>query len=236
MKKRDIISEILSKRKRLSNRNDVYEHADKRLTSLIYTYFHLQPLSREHKNIKSELIRYFAVGFVSCLEGYYRAIIKELIDHGPPFRDNAPRLDELKLDIRTLTQLHDKKVSIGEMISHLLKISSFDDIQKHMSTLLGCDYFSKLKTKTVVGNKVYGEFHPRAYATLNDIFADRHVACHELNPRLKWTFKRAVEQWRVASHTIEANEGILKDYRLRNMLKETANKANSADAKGRATD
>ena len=60
MKRRDIISEIVSKRKRLSNRNDAYEHTEKRLTSLIYAHFHLQPLPRDDKEIKHELLRYFS--------------------------------------------------------------------------------------------------------------------------------------------------------------------------------
>ena len=87
-----------------------------------------------------------------------------------------------------------------------------------MSNLLGGDYFSKLKAKRILKDKIYEEFHPRAWETLNDTFIDRHVGCHELNPRVKWTFKRIAEQWRVVSHTIEANESLLQDYGLRNNL------------------
>lgn len=85
MKRRDIVSEIVNKRKRLGRISDAYAQAEKRLTSLIYSYLHLLSLPRRDKEIKIELLRYFSVGLVSCLEGYYRAIIKELIDYGPPF-------------------------------------------------------------------------------------------------------------------------------------------------------
>jgi hypothetical protein len=215
MKKREIISEILGKRHRLSNRRDAYGHAEKMLNSLIYAYLHLQPLPREEKEIKEELLRYFSVGLVSCLEGYYRSVIKELVDYGSPYRDNVQKLDELKFDIRTFAQMHEKKISTGEVVSHLVSISSFDDIQRHMSVLLGCDYFSKLKQKKVSNDRIYCEFHPRAWETLASVFSDRHIACHELNPRVKWKFKVVVEQWRIVWHTIEANERLLKEYGLR---------------------
>lgn len=215
MKKRDIVTEIIGKRSRLSKRSEPYEHARTRIEGLGFSTIYLKPLSKEHKKIKQELIRYIAVGCVSCLEGYYRAIVKELIDYGSPFCDRAPELQIQNLDIRTLIKSNDKKVSIGEIISHLLNISSFNDIHKHMSTLLECDYFSKLKPMKILMNKRYGTFHPTARVILDDTFADRHIACHELNPRQKWTWNRAIDQWRVTIHTIEANEELLGEYGLR---------------------
>lgn len=224
MKKRDIISEILSKRSRLSYRSsDAYQQAEKRLTSIIYVHFHLYPLPREdHKEIKQELVRYFSVGLVSCIEGYYRAIVKELIDHGPPFRDNAHKLNDLKFDISTFTQLHDKKISIGEIVSHLVKIFSVGDIQKHMSTLLECDYFSNIQPKLVANDRAYSEVHPHAWEVLNSTFLDRHIACHELNPKHKWTFPLAQKQWRVVIHTLGATEDLLQDFGLRKNRNESS--------------
>ena len=97
------------------------------------------------------------------------------------------------------------------------------DIQKHMSTLLDCDYFSKIQPKKVATDRgVYSEFHPQAWDVLNSTFLDRHVACHELNPKHKWTFKRAQEQWRVVFHTLEATEHLLQDYGLRKNTNESS--------------
>lgn len=209
--KRDILKEIESKRNRFSKRRSAYKQAHERLMALIYSKFHLMPLSNKNKEVKNELIRYFSVGLISCIEGYFRIIIKEMIDYGSPFRDNAHKLEDLKLNLQLITNLYDKKISIGEIISHLVKISSFNDIQKHMSVLFGYDYFSKIKQMVVIEPKTYDEFQPRAYEILNKTFEDRHIACHELNPKKQWKYKTIEEQWRVVFHTIMANELVLKE-------------------------
>jgi hypothetical protein len=103
--KRDILKEIESKQNRFSKGSSAYKQAHKRLFALIYADFHLKPLSNEYKEVKNELIRYFSVGLVSCIEGYYRIIVKKLIDYGSPFRDNAHKLDDLKLNLQSVTKL-----------------------------------------------------------------------------------------------------------------------------------
>jgi hypothetical protein len=80
-----------------------------------------------------------------------------------------------------------------------------------MSTLLGCDYFSKIKQMIVNEPKTYEEFQPNAFEILEKTFEDRHIACHELNPKIKWKYKIIEEQWRVVFHTIQANELVLQD-------------------------
>jgi len=141
--------------------------------------------------------------------------MKELIDHGPPYRDNAARLEDLKFDVSTIMRMQMQSVSVGEMISHLASLSSIEDINRHMSTLLGTDYFDALKPLGLWRDQTFGSFHPRAWQDLSDVFHDRHIACHELNPRMKWTFRRVTDQWRVVQHLIEANEKLIRNLGIR---------------------
>ncbi len=217
MRKRDIVEEIVSKRKRLGRRKDPAGLVDTRLFSLFLAVDSLQRMPKKERDLKQEMIRYISVGLVSCLEGYFRLMIRRLIDHGSPYRQNAVKLDELRIDLPTITRMEAAKITVGEIISHLVTISSIDDINRHMSTLLDTSYFAALRPMPIPRMGTFEVAHPRAWETLTSVFQDRHVACHELMPRVPWTFKRALEQWRVVIHIVEANETLLRKLGVREL-------------------
>jgi hypothetical protein len=216
--KRDIVQEVLSKRKRLGRRRDPASLAQIRLFAIALAFQKLQTMpakEEEDRELKREMIRYFSVGLASCLEGYFRLIIRRLIDHGPPYRERAVRLDDLRIDLTTITSMTAAKVTSGEIISHLVPLSSFEDINRHMSTLLGAPYFGLVQPIPLHRLKSFAKMHPRAWDSLTSVFQDRHVACHELAPRVSWTFRRAIDQWRAVVHVIEANEALLRQLKVK---------------------
>jgi hypothetical protein len=217
MRKRDIVQEIISKRKRLGRRRDPAGLVEDRAFGLFLAFDRLRSMPAKERALKQEMIRYISVGVVSCLEGYFRLIIRRLIDHGSPYRENAVKLEDLRIDLTTITRMEDAKVTVGEIISHLVRISSFDDINRHLSTLLATEYFAALRPMPISNMGTFEKVHPRGWQTLATVFQDRHVACHELNPRVPWTFKRAIEQWRVLLHTIEANEALLHKLKVKEL-------------------
>ncbi|HEY0079251.1 MAG TPA: hypothetical protein VGB73_11600 [Pyrinomonadaceae bacterium] len=217
MRKRDIVQEIISKRKRLGRRRDPASLVEDRAFGLFLAFDKLRIMPAKERALKQEMIRYISVGVVSCLEGYFRLIIRRLIDHGSPYRENAVKLEDLRLDLTTITRMEDAKVTVGEIISHLVRISSFDDINRHLSTLLATEYFAALGSMPISNMGTFEKVHPRGWQTLMTVFQDRHVACHELNPRVPWTFKRAIEQWRVLLHTVEANEALLHKLKVKEL-------------------
>ena len=220
MRKRDIVQEIISKRKRLGKRRDPASLVEVRAFGIFLALDKLRSMpakDREDRALKQEMIRYLSVGIVSCLEGYYRLIIRRLIDHGSPYRENAVKLDDLRIDLPTITKMEAAKLTVGEIISHLVKLSSFDDINRHLSTLLATEYFAALRSMPIRNMEAFEKVHPRGWETLATVFQDRHVACHELIPRVPWTFKRAIDQWRVLLHVVEANEALLKKLKVKEL-------------------
>jgi len=128
-----------------------------------------------------ELARYIPVALVGALEGYIRVVIRDLINYGRPFRKNAERLEELRVDLPTILRVQGARISMGEFLAHLLPISSLEDINRHLSTLIGEDCFSRMK-KIPFTDEHYTieKDHPRLWAEITSIFRRRHIICHEL--------------------------------------------------------
>jgi hypothetical protein len=167
MPKRDIVQEIISKRKRLGRRRDPASLVEDRALGLFLALDTLRSMPAKERALKQEMIRYISVGVVSCLEGYFRLIIRRIIDHGSPYRENAVKLEDLRIDLTTITRMEDAKVTVGEIISHLVRVSSFDDINRHLSTLLATDYFAALRPMPV---KKYGNVRESAPARVANAY------------------------------------------------------------------
>jgi hypothetical protein len=77
------------------------------------------------------------VGIVTCLEVTTRQVIQRLIDHGTPYVERIEKFkDFLKFDLSVTRALHDKKVSFGELVSHLVPINNIENISSHLGVLL----------------------------------------------------------------------------------------------------
>ena len=214
-RKRDIVEEILGKRRRLGRKRDPASLVYSRAMSLFVALRQIERLPKAESALKREMIRYFSVGLVSCLEGYFRLTLQYLVDQGSPYRENAARLEDPRLDLSTITRMHMQRVSVGELISHMVPLSSLDDINRHMTVLLGVEYFKAVKPMAIWKETTFEEQYPRAWETLTGLFQDRHIACHELHPTNKWTFARATEQWRLTIHLVEATEILLDSLGVR---------------------
>lgn len=148
----------------------------------------LENQSTFFKDGNEELIRYFPIAIIACSESYFRLAIKELIDHGDPFFSNAEKVcGGLKYDFSVLRAISGKHVTVGEIISYGIQISSLENINTALSTIMGVDFLSELKF--VADRWVYEvegkpkvpiiENSAEVYAGVKKAFEIRHVLCHE---------------------------------------------------------
>jgi hypothetical protein len=137
-KKRDIIQEILAIQQRQRFGNAQAE-----------VFVRLSDINSSFKKRNSsdpELLRYYPVALVACIESAFRLLIKELIDFGPPFTERAAKLAAtIKFDYDVINAFQGKTISMGDFLSHAVRINNLSDIQTHMSDLFQGDYLDKLR-------------------------------------------------------------------------------------------
>lgn len=182
---RSSVTEILEKRTRTLKRVDRYMQLCERHDQLLEAVDWLAKHMRSAASTRRELLRYIPVGLVACLEGYFRMLIRDLVDAGGHFRENAEKLEvSSKFDLPVLLAIGGQKVTVGELVAHHVRINSLEDINKHMSILTGFDFMEGLqRIRDPDTTLPFGVLAGRTYASLRDTFTFRHITCHELAPR-----------------------------------------------------
>jgi hypothetical protein len=176
---RDLIQEIIDVRNR--RRSEAMRETFLRLSELNSSFESRQALS-------PELLKYFPVGLVACLEGFFRLAIKQLVDSGGAHLDNAEKLfANIKIDYHTLKALHGREITIGDLVAHQVPINRLENIQSHLSALLGKDFLKELRSvKEAYWGDEEGEPPPilaepdATFASVTSTFELRHIICHEL--------------------------------------------------------
>ncbi len=180
-KTRDIIQEISDVRERRRIGNAMAE--------LPLRLFALEQAFKNHGTSDAELVKYFPVALIACLEGYFRMAIKDLIDTGEPYLSNAEKpASSVKLDFSLLRAVYGKTVTVGEIVSHGVPLSSLKHIQAVFSSLLESDFLNGLRTVSDRwAHEVKGEPVTPILKNPDDVFADvaktfklRHIICHEI--------------------------------------------------------
>jgi hypothetical protein len=88
----------------------------------------------------------FLVGIITCIELATRNAIQRLVDKGTPFIERIDKFkDFLKIDLNVTKALHDRKVSFGELLSHLLPINNVENVISHLGVLLDASFSETLK-------------------------------------------------------------------------------------------
>lgn len=183
--KRDYIKEILSKKDRqkfLGGYASDISVLEKSLEQ------QLKLLGEEANDCHLELMKHFPIAMVAYMESLFREYVKELIDFGYPYSENAKIFNksEIKFDFQIVTEIQSKTISVGDFISHLLPLSNLENINYTMTTLIGKDFLHSLKS--VVDswpddeNKIYEPILKNASAVYQDVkrtFELRHIYCHE---------------------------------------------------------
>ncbi len=175
-KKRNIVGEIIEVKERQRYLASIYDVQGK-VKELI-------ELAKTDIASDTEFNKYFPIALVACLEAGFRLLIKGLIDHGKPYSDRANKIiGEMKFDYSFVSSFHGTKISVGELVSHLVPISSFNHINSHMSDLLDLNYAEKLWKVERFG-KIVIDDKDRVYSSINRCFELRHIFCHEVTKKV----------------------------------------------------
>lgn len=141
---------------------------------------------RNKENI--ELLKYFPIALVGCMESYFRLAIKELIDSKLIYLDNASKLaSKMRFDFDILKAMHGEIISVGEIISHLVQMNSLAQISSNMSELMQIDFLKEVAEvhdrwaievrkepkKTIIPDKTI------TFKYVSRTFELRHIFCHE---------------------------------------------------------
>lgn len=163
--------------------------SDHRLSELFIRMMDLEAAFSKRAGTDPELLKYFPVAIIACLEGYCRLAIKDLIDEGSPYLDRAAKLlGGTKLDMQVIKALHGKQITIGEFVAHGIPLSSLAHVNNALSTLLDKDFLIELRT---VADRWAYEVQGKAkapiladpdatYAAVSRTFEIRHIVCHEM--------------------------------------------------------
>jgi len=180
-RRRDCIEEILEKKERHPKRVDRHEQFRRRVYPWVKGYRYI--LSQDPKtDFRHEWLRYGAIGYIACVEGYFRMLFADLINSGKPYSDNITNFKDLKITIDDVLALHSRKVSLGEYVVPLLPLNGIQDINYCLSTILGEDFlhaFNALPTGDRVLTPI-GDLFPETILEVEALFQLRHLYCHEL--------------------------------------------------------
>ena len=195
-KKREYLSEILSKKSRLHKSNRwklvATNISELKICAKILEIIidDSEYLEKRHGIFSSEQLRgldpFFPIKCVACVEGYFRLVCAHLIDFGDPFRNNAKQFSDIKFSTETVLSLDVGNVSAGDFISHLLPMNSFEHINSIMTTLVGDDFKGRLKEKYIKLRRLkpfFGtdeEHFNEEIKIVSEMFKLRHIYCHEL--------------------------------------------------------
>ncbi|WP_123770660.1 hypothetical protein [Vulcaniibacterium tengchongense] len=131
---------------------------------------------------RSEWLKYGAIGYIACVEGYFRLLIADIIDSGEPFVERIGELKEIRFTPESVVAIHKKKVSLGHFVAHLLPLNGLSDINSHLSALLATDYtrFFSAHPLSQWNTSPVGEVFPHLLAQVETLFKLRHMYAHEL--------------------------------------------------------
>jgi hypothetical protein len=215
MSRRDYFLEIEGRRSRLKARSTRWAQLNARLDQLIDVVNFVKDSSEKDLPFKKELAKYISIGFIACLEGYFRLAIRDLVDAGPPFQANVSNLKDVKIDLKQVVEIQKRRATLGEFVSHSISLSNLDDINEVLSTLLGTDFLKEMKSvplplldepKTLVEMDIAD----RVMKDVKYSFEHRHLFAHELAPKLKVDVKTITMSSRAVFIFLLAAEAIVE--------------------------
>jgi hypothetical protein len=150
-----------------------------------------------------EKVCYYPVAAIAAMEVYFKWEIRHLIDSNDlQFVDNINLKSlNLQIDHRLLHALHGRRITLGELIAHSARLSSFESICSTMTQLLGEEFLQLVKdARDPADRRDKGIEAPFTIGDADKVIADvkrtfevRNIICHEAHLELPTTVSE-VEQ------------------------------------------
>ncbi|WP_126941888.1 hypothetical protein [Xanthomonas sp. BRIP62409] len=181
MSKRNLIEEIISKQSRLHRRGTRVDLFRRRVHPLVKGFRAILAAPAE-TTYRAEWLKYGAIGYIACVEGYFRLLIAAIIDTGEPYVSRITNLKDIRFTPESVVAIHKKQVSLGNFIAHLLPVNGVSDINSHLSALLDIDYLKHYLAQPLSkwNQDPIGQVFDKDMAHLERLFKLRHLYAHEL--------------------------------------------------------
>lgn len=191
---------------------------------LIHRLHELQSSYKKIDKSNLELLKYFPVAIVACVEAYFKMAIKELVDKRKDLMPNAIPLLKQKIDAEVAVSLGGDEITLGDLVAHSCSYSKFESIESSVSKILSASFSGELKN---VQNRYRNTFFDeplqpilenpeKTFDSVRKIYELRHIICHEIASshvfdydEINESFEDCVQFLRasdeVISNTIEPN-------------------------------
>ncbi|EEZ86467.1 hypothetical protein VME_36250 [Vibrio harveyi 1DA3] len=174
---RNYVTEIREKYSNLYEGKDRWEQLSSRVDPLLESIEHIRKIPEGE--VRDELLRGSIIGIVSCIEGYFRLAIRDIIDSGEPFVSNASKVTSNK---KITKYFGDPSVTKGDLVSHTISINNFSSLNGILSELLTIDFGESLQINQVLDDEdtILRDFNPSLFEDVETLFSFRHMFAHEL--------------------------------------------------------
>ena len=174
---RDYPKEINKKYNNLYQGKDRWEQLSLRVDYILESIDEIRKI--ESFDIQAELLKGSFIGIVSCIEGYMRLAIRDIIDHSEVF---SLRADHLKIPNKKILGQNDNLVSKGDLISHTISINNLNLLNDYFSILLDIDFLETIKISPVSDDIdiPVNEYNSDFFADISLLFEYRNMFAHEL--------------------------------------------------------
>ncbi|QQR57260.1 MAG: DUF1311 domain-containing protein [Candidatus Melainabacteria bacterium] len=181
-----------------------HENAINQITSLVSKDFdsssirtRIDSILASMKSITDEeMIRYFPVAAIGCLEKAFRWAIKTLLNQGEPYASNASDLYKEKFSVKEILTIESRVVTTADLVSHLVPFSSLGDIETQMKQLIGRSFLDDIRNATHKWTSYLDEPDENKRILTNadtvihaieETFKLRHSFCHEIDFRHRFS-------------------------------------------------
>ena len=157
-----------------------------------YQSFDVRTLQQEWGDGTGPLkAEYVPIRLVTILEVFVRSTLADLIDAGGDYAVRAEgvvKRSGLKIDFRTAQAIVGEKLSLGDLISHVIPVNGIEDIHDSMSELLGAKLFEDIRNQEDRWEvHIHGRERGPMITDVEDLrrklartFEVRHILVHEL--------------------------------------------------------
>jgi hypothetical protein len=183
----------------------------------------LQSELKKADNFSKELLKYFPIAVVACIEVFFRVAIQQLIDAGPPCSDRIEKLNAptLKVDAALVNAIAGKTVTLGELIAHAVPLNSLEGINRTMSVLLETDFLAQVRVvRSRFKVEIKNEPDEPMLKNADQVFADvkktfelRHIFAHEGDIKLQTDAAEIKQCFNSSEAFLEASGEFISDVR-----------------------
>lgn len=164
-----------------------------------------------------ELYRHFPIAAVAALEGHFKLSVAAIVNSGREYAERGLRLakDRFRNSVELIPEIHDRSITMGELVAHWLPFSHLSHYESTFDTLLDLDFKSALASAVdpLYARGGIGISDPIVsdvkilWQHVAEAFEMRHILAHEAASSYEVIFEKArtvVESCSILCNATEA--------------------------------